>query len=237
MNLTQLKISKPILKLMRYGLILVLALATFPAVVLAAPPSPLNPASPAARSIANLHNISLVIATLVFITVCTLLIYALIRYRRRSDDEIPIQTRYNLPLEIFYTIAPVVMVIVFFAHTVRTQDLVLKDDTAPDNIVEVTGQQWSWTFNYGLGDVDLGRVERGQRDGHARHVAVHLRRVAEQHVARQVDRALAELPVVDHEALLVGRRAVRAGVVGEGEKQFGPSLGDVVANKALGLAG
>ena len=41
-----------------------------------------------------------------------------IRFRRRSDDEIPVQTRYNLPLEIFYTIAPVIMVIVFFAHTV-----------------------------------------------------------------------------------------------------------------------
>ena len=83
-----------------------------------------------------------------------LIFYVVIRYRRRSDDEIPIQTRYNLPLEIFYTIAPVVMVIVFFQHTVKTQDLILKDDKAPDNIIEVTGQQWSWTFNYGIGDPD-----------------------------------------------------------------------------------
>jgi cytochrome c oxidase subunit 2 len=83
-----------------------------------------------------------------------LIFYVVIRFRRRSDDEIPIQTRYNLPLEIFYTIAPVVMVIVFFAHTVRTQDLVLEDTKAPDNIIEITGQQWSWTFNYGLGEMD-----------------------------------------------------------------------------------
>jgi cytochrome c oxidase subunit II len=80
--------------------------------------------------------------------------YVIIRYRRRSDDEIPIQTRYNLPLEIFYTIAPVIMVVVFFTQTVRTQDIVLKDDTPPENIVEVTGQQWSWTFNYGIGEPD-----------------------------------------------------------------------------------
>jgi cytochrome c oxidase subunit 2 len=83
-----------------------------------------------------------------------LIFFVVIRYRRRSDDEIPIQTRYNLPLEIFYTIAPVVMVIVFFSHTVKTQNIVLEDDTPPDNIIEVTGQQWSWTFNYGIGDPD-----------------------------------------------------------------------------------
>ena len=77
-----------------------------------------------------------------------------IRYRRRNDDEIPVQTRYNLPLEIFYTIAPVIMVVVFFSQTVHTQNIVLKDDTAPDNIIEVTGQQWSWTFNYGIGQMD-----------------------------------------------------------------------------------
>jgi cytochrome c oxidase subunit 2 len=60
-----------------------------------------------------------------------LIFYACWRYRRRSDDEIPVQTRYNLPLEIFYTIAPIMMVIVFFAHTVRVQNAVLDDTPAP----------------------------------------------------------------------------------------------------------
>jgi cytochrome c oxidase subunit 2 len=76
-----------------------------------------------------------------------LIFYAAYRFRRRSEDEIPIQTRYNLPLEIFYTIFPIVMVVVFFAHTVRVQNLVL-DDSPPDNTVVVVGQQWSWTFNH-----------------------------------------------------------------------------------------
>src|SRR4051794_36529747 len=83
-----------------------------------------------------------------------LIFYVLTRFPRRSDDEIPVQARYSLPLEIFYAIAPVIMVVVFFDHTVSTQNTILKDDAAPDNIIEVTGQQWSWTFNYGLGDVD-----------------------------------------------------------------------------------
>lgn len=81
-----------------------------------------------------------------------LIAWVVVRYRRRSDDEIPVQTRYNLPLEIFYTIAPVMMVIVFFAHTVRVQNIVLDEDPEPDQIVQVVGQQWSWTFNYPLPD-------------------------------------------------------------------------------------
>ncbi len=113
-----------------------------------------EPASEQGQHILNLWQGAWIAALATGIVVWGLIFYTVIRFRRRADDEIPIQTRYNLPLEIFYTIAPVVMVIVFFSHTVRTQNLVVEDDGSPDNIVEVTGQQWSWTFNYGLGDVD-----------------------------------------------------------------------------------
>lgn len=69
-------------------------------------------------------------------------------FRRRSDDEVPIQTRYNLPVEIFYTIFPIIMVIVFFAHTVRVQNIMLEMDPEPDVELVVVGQKWQWTFNY-----------------------------------------------------------------------------------------
>jgi len=78
-----------------------------------------------------------------------LIFYAIWKFRRRSDDEIPIQTRYNLPLEIFYTIFPIIMVIVFFDQTIKTQNAVLNDPDVPvDQTVYVVGQKWSWTFNY-----------------------------------------------------------------------------------------
>jgi len=94
-----------------------------------------------------------VAALLTGVVVWALIFWVVWHYRRRSDDEIPIQTRYNLPLEIFYTVAPIIMVIVFFSHTVRVQNIVL-DDPTPDNTIEVVGQQWTWTFNYGLGEQD-----------------------------------------------------------------------------------
>ena len=78
-----------------------------------------------------------------------LIFFVVVKYRRRHEDEVPVQTRYNLPLEIFYTIFPIIMVIVFFDHTIQTQNQVLNDpDVAVENTVYVVGQQWSWTFNY-----------------------------------------------------------------------------------------
>ena len=82
------------------------------------------------------------------VVVWALMFWVVWRYRRRHEDDVPVQTRYNLPLEIFYTIAPVIMVLVFFTHTVRLQTDLNALSDAPDHTVEVVGQQWSWTFNY-----------------------------------------------------------------------------------------
>ena len=107
-----------------------------------------------------------------------LIFYAVVRFRRRSDDEVPRQTRYNLPLEVFYTIAPVLMCVVFFFHTVRVQDELTKLDHNPDLTVEVMGQQWSWTFNYGVGDQDASATgdRRNGEPLRLRPVRLHLRR-------------------------------------------------------------
>ena len=76
-----------------------------------------------------------------------LILFVAIRYRRRSDDEIPVQTRYNLPMEILYTIAPVIVVLVFFKFVIDVQEDVTEEVEA-DHTIAVVGQQWSWTFNY-----------------------------------------------------------------------------------------
>jgi cytochrome c oxidase subunit II len=113
-----------------------------------------DPASVQGEHILSLWQGAWIAALITGVIVWGLIFYAIVKFRRRSDDEIPVQTRYNLPLEIFYTIAPVIMVIVFFAHTVKTQNFVLDEDRPVDNTIEVVGQQWSWTFNYGLGEMD-----------------------------------------------------------------------------------
>ena len=114
-----------------------------------------SPGTEQGEHIASLWQWSWVAALITGAIVWALIFYACWRYRRRSDDEIPVQTRYNLPLEIFYTIAPIMMVVVFFFWTVKTQDTVLEHDPEPDRVVQVVGQQWSWTFNYTQDPQDL----------------------------------------------------------------------------------
>ncbi|GAA1475955.1 cytochrome c oxidase subunit II [Nocardioides aestuarii] len=108
-----------------------------------------DPATEQAVHTFELWRWSWVAAMITGVIVWGLIGWVVVRYRRKHDDEIPVQTRYNLPLEIFYTIAPIVMVVVFFYHTVNVQNIVL-DDTDQDQTIEVVGQQWSWTFNYRL---------------------------------------------------------------------------------------
>jgi len=113
-----------------------------------------DPASTQGEHILHLWQGAWIAALITGAVVWGLIFFAVFRFRRRSEDEVPIQTRYNLPLEIFYTIAPIIMVIVFFQHTVNVQNTVLDDSLPVDNTIEVTGQQWSWTFNYGIGSMD-----------------------------------------------------------------------------------
>jgi len=109
------------------------------------------PATKEAPYMADLWMASWLAAMITGVVVWGLIFYVSIRYHRKSESEIPVQTRYNLPIEIFYTIAPIMMVVVFFYFTLDTQNKVIHDDYNPDETVTVVGQQWSWTFNYNLG--------------------------------------------------------------------------------------
>jgi cytochrome c oxidase subunit II len=88
-----------------------------------------------------------VAALAVGVLVWGLIIYAIIRFRRRSATEVPLQVRYNLPMEILYTIAPIIVVLVFFKFVVDVQNEV-GDEPEPEHTVKVVGQKWSWSFNY-----------------------------------------------------------------------------------------
>ncbi|PRY62667.1 cytochrome c oxidase subunit 2 [Knoellia remsis] len=80
--------------------------------------------------------------------------WCVVAYRRRRDDnELPVQLRYNVPLEILYTIVPIFMIGVFFFYTARDQVALLDTSKKPDVTVNVVGKQWSWDFNYVEGNV------------------------------------------------------------------------------------
>ena len=76
-----------------------------------------------------------------------LILWAVIFYRKRSD-RVPLQVRYNLPIEIMYTVLPFVMIGVLFYFTARDENYIDALPAKPDVVVNVTGFQWSWEFQY-----------------------------------------------------------------------------------------
>jgi len=105
-------------------------------------------ASDRAPWIGNLWNGAWIASMVIGVFVWGLIGWVVFRYRRKSDGEIPRQNRYNLPLEILYTIVPVLVISVLFFYTVQSQDAVAKKATGPVHTINVIGQKWSWTFNY-----------------------------------------------------------------------------------------
>lgn len=78
-----------------------------------------------------------------------LVLWAVIAYRRRKGQTgLPVQLRYNMPIETFFTVVPVILVLGFFAFTAQTQHKVEARYENPENVVEVWGKRWSWDFNY-----------------------------------------------------------------------------------------
>jgi cytochrome c oxidase subunit II len=78
-----------------------------------------------------------------------LIIWAAVVYRRRKGQTgLPVQMRYNMPIEIFYTIVPLILVLGFFAFTAKDQAAIEKPYKNPDATIHVYGKRWAWDFNY-----------------------------------------------------------------------------------------
>lgn len=128
-----------------------LALALLPSVALADPPSPLNPASEAAQDIANLFWLTFWIATVIFILVEGLLLYAIIRFRRRRPEVMPPKIHGSTPLEIAWTAAPALILLIVFVLMVRTMIATAAPPAEPPVgaiRVKVISHQWWWEFQY-----------------------------------------------------------------------------------------
>ncbi len=90
---------------------------------------------------------SVIAALLVGFAVWGLILWSVVRHRKRSD-ELPKQTAYNLPLEIVYTIAPFLVIAALFFFTVVVQDKVQEKSDNPDETIAVNAFKWNWRFEY-----------------------------------------------------------------------------------------
>ncbi|MFC7548359.1 cytochrome c oxidase subunit II [Plantactinospora sp. GCM10030261] len=108
---------------------------------------PSNGITPQANQMYDLWIASTIAALVVGVFVWGLIFWCIIRYRKRGD-ELPAQTRYNMPMEFLYTIAPILIVSVLFYYTAIVQTDVDRLNRNPDVVVEIVGFKWNWQFNY-----------------------------------------------------------------------------------------
>lgn len=133
-----------------------LALAITAALVLVAcgkneelPQNTFDPQGPVARQLDDLVKPVGIVAGFVLVLVLSLVLYAGVRFRRRREDEAPVQVHGNAKLEIAWTIAPAAVLLVVGIFTVSTVFDINQRPAGADVLeVTVTGHQWWWEFEY-----------------------------------------------------------------------------------------
>ena len=121
------------------------------------PQSTFDASGPVARSQLTLFYWIFGAAAFVFVTVGGVLLYTIIRFRRRPGDADPPQFHGNTPLEIGWTILPALVLAVVAVPTVIT---IFDNANSPEPgalTVDVVGHQWWWEFRYPHPD-DPGEV-------------------------------------------------------------------------------
>ncbi|MGI5836717.1 MAG: cytochrome c oxidase subunit II [Chloroflexota bacterium] len=145
----------------KYSRIFGLPLATLAAVLLAGcqevPAAIFLPVSPSATAIHDLSLVLLAIAAVVLVVIEALLFIAIVRFRNRPESEVE-QTHGNLPLEIGWTVATSLAVILVMVLTVKTMGEATATSTSvlpstsawPNDEMHLraVGYQWWWYFEY-----------------------------------------------------------------------------------------
>jgi cytochrome c oxidase subunit II len=116
-----------------------------------------DPAGAPADAIRTLSLLVLAISAVIFVIVGGLLTYCIVRYRSRPGDDVrePPQVYGSNPVELAWTVVPILIVCVLITMTIRTTYEIQAAVAPPDAVhVRVIGHQWWWEFRY----PDLGVV-------------------------------------------------------------------------------
>jgi cytochrome c oxidase subunit 2 len=114
-------------------------------------PSIFKPESTPADWVFHLSGFVLAITGLIFVVVCSLLVYVITKFRRRGSDDgrEPPQVYGSNQIELSWTVIPILIVLVLFLATARVLHQV-QDAPKPPTAVEVTviGHQFWWEYRY-----------------------------------------------------------------------------------------
>ena len=105
-----------------------------------------EPAGSIAEKALNLHNLLLIIITMISFFVLGLLAYVGWRFRSNANPT-PSKTTHNTTIEILWTVIPVLILVVIAVPSFQL--LYYMDETKnSDMVIKVTGNQWHWNYEY-----------------------------------------------------------------------------------------
>jgi len=100
------------------------------------------------KDIESLYYFVLAIALIIWALVTGLILFAVVRYRRKpTDTELPPQIHGNNVLEIVWTVIPTIIVAILFVFSFNTLNKV--DATAPTDVrITAVAARFQWSFEY-----------------------------------------------------------------------------------------
>ena len=102
--------------------------------------------SPVADRIHEFHNMMLVIISAITLFVLVLLVIVVVRFNERNNPT-PSATTHNVPLEIVWTVIPVLILIIVAVPSLKLLYFTDRVENA-ELVVKVTGNQWNWDYEY-----------------------------------------------------------------------------------------
>jgi cytochrome c oxidase subunit II len=108
--------------------------------------------------IRELYDLVFAIAAVIFLFVEGLIIWSVIRYRRKpGDDTLPPQTHGNAIAEVVWTVVPTIIVGILFVASWSTLNAVEATSAQPQLKVRAVAAQFLWTFDYLPADYQPGQ--------------------------------------------------------------------------------
>lgn len=113
-----------------------------------------------------LHNMLLVICTLIFVAVFGVMFYSIIKHRKSKGAK-PANFHESVKVEIAWTVVPFLIVILMALPATKVV-VAMKDTTNADLTIKATGYQWKWGYDYLNGEGEgigfLSTLDVAQRE-------------------------------------------------------------------------
>ncbi len=109
-----------------------------------------HPATKAAQTVIDLHNLMMIIILIIFVGVFAVMFYSVFKHRKSKGHQAA-QFHDNTLVEIAWTVVPL-LILVAMAWPATKAVLNMRDTAQADITIKATGYQWKWGYDYLKGE-------------------------------------------------------------------------------------